>query len=390
MCTPPGNPRGTPPGNPRGTPPGNPCGTPPGNPRGTPPGNPCGTPPGNPRGTPPGNPCGTPPGNPRGTPPGNPRGTPPGNPCGTPPGNPRGTPPGNPCGTPPGNPCGTPPGNPCGTPPGNPCAPLLTSSGDHTVLRRSCRLRELQASKKEATAPEVAGIPPPTKRRQRQNDATERLTPDIQTECVSPEPKKFLASRARAKASPYFAKGAKGKRFTKLCLGSTKGKTPTHRHLAYPDYVPPKSPYNLVQESLYKDPWKLLVATIFLNRTSGRAALPILWEFLRLYPTPERARAGDQSEMATLLAPLGLHKKRAGIIARMSEEYLTKPWVYPDELYGIGKYGNDSYRIFCTEEWKEVRPSDHMLNKYYTWLCGQNDVILKDGIPSLPFCNHGD
>ena len=26
------------------------------------------------------------------------------------------------------------------------------------------------------------------------------------------------------------------------------------------------------------------------------------------------------------------------------------PWVYPDELHGIGKYGNDSYRIFCTGE----------------------------------------
>lgn len=56
--------------------------------------------------------------------------------------------------------------------------------------------------------------------------------------------------------------------------------------------------------------------------TVGRAALPILWEFLRLYPTPERARAGDQSEMATLLAPLGLHKKRAGIIARMSGDLM--------------------------------------------------------------------
>lgn len=167
--------------------------------------------------------------------------------------------------------------------------------------------------------------------------------------------------------------GAKGKRFAKLCLGSTKGKTPTqHRHLAYPDYVPPKSPYNLVQESLYKDPWKLLVATIFLNRTSGRAALPVLWEFLRMYPTPERARAGDQREMAVLLTPLGLHTKRARIIARMSEEYMTKPWVYPDELHGIGKYGNDSYRIFCTGEWKEVRPTDHMLDKYYCWLCDQN------------------
>lgn len=36
------------------------------------------------------------------------------------------------------------------------------------------------------------------------------------------------------------------------------------------------------------------------------------------------------------------------------EQYLTMDWQYPIELYGIGKYGNDSYRIFCTPEWKEV------------------------------------
>ena len=35
-------------------------------------------------------------------------------------------------------------------------------------------------------------------------------------------------------------------------------------------------------------------------------------------------------------------------------EYLTKDWEYPIELHGIGMYGNDSYRIFCTGEWKEV------------------------------------
>ena len=52
--------------------------------------------------------------------------------------------------------------------------------------------------------------------------------------------------------------------------------------------------------------------------TLGRAALPVLWEFLRMYPTPERAMRGDQREMAALLTPLGLHTKRAGIIARMS------------------------------------------------------------------------
>lgn len=36
------------------------------------------------------------------------------------------------------------------------------------------------------------------------------------------------------------------------------------------------------------------------------------------------------------------------------EEYLTKQWRYPIELHGIGKYGNDSYRIFCLGEWREA------------------------------------
>jgi hypothetical protein len=37
-------------------------------------------------------------------------------------------------------------------------------------------------------------------------------------------------------------------------------------------WTPPRSPFNLVQEHLYHDPWQLLVATIFLNRTQGKFA----------------------------------------------------------------------------------------------------------------------
>ncbi|ELW46957.1 hypothetical protein TREES_T100019830 [Tupaia chinensis] len=40
-----------------------------------------------------------------------------------------------------------------------------------------------------------------------------------------------------------------------------------------------------------------------------------------------------------------------------ANEYLTKQWRYPIELHGIGKYGNDSYRIFCVNEWKQKRSS---------------------------------
>jgi len=34
-------------------------------------------------------------------------------------------------------------------------------------------------------------------------------------------------------------------------------------------WIPPRSPFNLVQENLFHDPWKLLVAAVFLNRTTG-------------------------------------------------------------------------------------------------------------------------
>ncbi|XP_069502309.1 methyl-CpG-binding domain protein 4 [Ambystoma mexicanum] len=140
------------------------------------------------------------------------------------------------------------------------------------------------------------------------------------------------------------------------------------RRKAFCKWTPPRSPFNLVQETLFHDPWKLLIATIFLNKTSGKVAIPALWGFLEKYPTPEVARAADWKEMSELIRPLGLYDLRAKAITRFSDEYLTKKWRYPIELHGIGKYGNDSYRIFCINEWKEVHPEDHKLNFYHTWL----------------------
>ncbi|XP_005091733.1 neurofilament heavy polypeptide [Aplysia californica] len=133
-------------------------------------------------------------------------------------------------------------------------------------------------------------------------------------------------------------------------------------------WVPPRSPFCLVQESLFHDPWKLLIATIFLNKTTGRQAIPTLWKFLNRWPTPECVHSDDLEEMACLLFPIGLNYTRSKTIIRFSEEFLTKRWTYPIELHGIGKYGNDSYRIFCVNEWKQVEPTDHKLNDYHQWL----------------------
>ncbi|XP_054833844.1 methyl-CpG-binding domain protein 4 isoform X2 [Eublepharis macularius] len=167
----------------------------------------------------------------------------------------------------------------------------------------------------------------------------------------------------RRKTSPYFSS-----RFLK------EAPSPPRRK-AFRKWTPPRSPFNLIQETLFHDPWKLLIATIFLNKTSGKMAIPVLWEFLKKYPSPRVARAANCKEMSELLKPLGLYELRAKTILKFSDEYLTKQWKYPIELHGIGKYGNDSYRMFCVNEWKEVQPQDHKLNVYHAWLWENHEKL---------------
>uniref|UniRef100_A0A2H6N6K6 Methyl-CpG-binding domain protein 4 n=1 Tax=Micrurus carvalhoi TaxID=3147026 RepID=A0A2H6N6K6_9SAUR len=167
----------------------------------------------------------------------------------------------------------------------------------------------------------------------------------------------------RRKTSPYFSR--------KLI----KEAPSPPRRKAFRKWTPPRSPFNLVQETLFHDSWKLLIATIFLNKTSGKMAIPVLWEFFKKYPSPKVARTANWKEMSELLKPLGLYELRAKTIVKFSDEYLVKQWKYPIELHGIGKYGNDSYRIFCVNEWKEVQPQDHKLNIYHSWLWENHDKL---------------
>lgn len=134
----------------------------------------------------------------------------------------------------------------------------------------------------------------------------------------------------KARSSPYFSSGTS----LRPLMLSRRKKTP--RHLLYRDYSPPSSPHDLVQERLWRNPWQLLVATILLNKTTGKqltimapgitscavgkAALPVLWTFLSQYPSPEHAAGADWTDIAAMLAPLGLHNKRAQIIIRFSSE----------------------------------------------------------------------
>lgn len=133
-------------------------------------------------------------------------------------------------------------------------------------------------------------------------------------------------------------------------------------------WIPPRSPYCLIQEDLYSSPWQLLIATIFLTKTAASKAIPVIHKFLAKWPTPEAAINASYDEIYEFLSPLGLGHTRTRGIIRFSHEYLEKKWKYPIELYSIGKYGNDSYRMFCVNEWREVKPDDIPLTMYRNWL----------------------
>ncbi|XP_030280115.1 methyl-CpG-binding domain protein 4 [Sparus aurata] len=194
----------------------------------------------------------------------------------------------------------------------------------------------------------------------------EVLLPDISGGSCAPARESQNKSKSvedKRKTSPYFSR-----------KNPRDGLSPPRRK-AFKKWTPPRSPFNLVQETLFHDPWKLLVATIFLNKTSGKMAIPVLWQFFERYPSAEVTREADWRPMSELMKPLGLYELRAKTLIRLSDEYLTKQWRYPIELHGIGKYGNDSYRIFCVGEWRQVTPEDHMLNKYHAWLWENHETL---------------
>ena len=129
------------------------------------------------------------------------------------------------------------------------------------------------------------------------------------------------------------------------------------------------SPYGLLQEEINCDPWKIFVCCIFCNLTKRVTAEPYFRKIIKIWPNPAALAAANESKVAAIIQPLGLSTRRSRALVRMSKDYLEKTWQDdPTKLYGIGKYGSDAYKIFCTPSWKEVEPKDGALVNYHNWL----------------------
>ena len=185
-----------------------------------------------------------------------------------------------------------------------------------------------------------------------------------------PFPKK--SKRRAVTVSPFFAK-----------LPSKKPKA-SDRISCIPFPPLQSTSFGLVQERLSHDPFRLLIAVIFLNKTRGSVALPVFYELMDRYPTPADLAAANQEDVVAIIQHLGLQNQRAKKCINLAKAWLERPpekgkryrvLHYPKkddgkdvgpseivgeedervaweigQLPGIGGYAIDSWRIFCRDE----------------------------------------
>jgi len=110
--------------------------------------------------------------------------------------------------------------------------------------------------------------------------------------------------------------------------------------------------------------WQHMVAVIMLNQTGRKPVKTVFPIFMNKWPTPMSFMMSPPEEVKEVIWPLGMGNVRENRLRRMTKDLVTW-WNFNDasELYGIGKYGSDSYEIFFKQNYS-VQPTDKELIRY--------------------------
>lgn len=183
--------------------------------------------------------------------------------------------------------------------------------------------------------------------------------------------------------------------------------------------------FGIIQEKLWQEPFWLLIAVTFLNKTTGRAAVPVFWALKKRYPTPEALANAEQEDLQDMIYHLGLQGQRSKRLISIAKAWVERPAEkgvrfrtlhYPSKgdgkaykppavveedadecagaleighIPGCGPYAWDSWRIFCRDvrrgladdyncknakegsfepEWQKVLPLDKELRACLRWM----------------------
>ena len=109
--------------------------------------------------------------------------------------------------------------------------------------------------------------------------------------------------------------------------------------------------------------WQHMVGVICLNCTNRKQVKRVLPKFFAKWPTSDQLLQATKEEIKQVIETLGMKNIRAERLYRMSEQFQNWDGEDAADLYGIGKYGSDSYRLFYKQEIPED-VGDHELKRY--------------------------
>ena len=114
--------------------------------------------------------------------------------------------------------------------------------------------------------------------------------------------------------------------------------------------------------------WQHMVAVIMLNQTGRKPVKTVFPIFIDRWRTPGAFYRAftyfdQEQDIRDIIWPLGMVNVRYQRLRRMTQDFFT--WDHTDAkmLYGIGKYGSDSYEIFFKNNYA-VEPTDKELKRY--------------------------
>lgn len=109
--------------------------------------------------------------------------------------------------------------------------------------------------------------------------------------------------------------------------------------------------------------WQHMVGVICLNQTGRKQVKAVLPTLFSVCPTPVHLLNTTPETIKRIIQPLGMVNVREKRLRRMSEDYLQWDGEDATDLYGIGKYGSDSYELFYKKRVPE-NVGDHELKRY--------------------------
>jgi endonuclease III len=144
-----------------------------------------------------------------------------------------------------------------------------------------------------------------------------------------------------------------------------------------------------LQERHAADPWRLLVCCTLMNLAPGARAEPVAAAIFEAWPTPERLARAPETRLQALLRPLGMWRRRADTLRRLSAEYrhsgtdACTPAEVVRALHGVGAYAADSWAIFV-EGRLDVEPADRELRRRLAALRALRDGAGRPAAESGP------